>query len=370
MKTEIPAPRVLVELSPAVDVAEWARRHACGEVPDRVPYGLNRMADYGMVVLPRSRPRSGPVVRGFQVSSKLTGGKRWLETMVGVPSPSAADVRLFWDEHCSVPALLTGGHGSGRRPIVTGVIWATEPDADRSSLMWKASRAALRRADAIYVNSSAQVPVLCQEWGMPNSRVHFVPFGIDTDFWDPAAPAGDEVPGPGPARLVLSVGNDRYRDHQLLVAAMRIVHAKLPEVRLDLVTRAPQQIPPEVGAWHQSATHPELRDLYRKAEVVAICTRPNVGISGLTAALESMAMARAVVATRTPGMEDYIVDGETGLLVPSQDPDAVARALIELLTDPDRCHGMGAAARQRVFSAGFSTQEMSKSLASVIRSAI
>lgn len=367
MRTRVLAPRVLVELSPALDVAEWAQRHALGEVPDRVPYGLDRMADYGLAVLPRTRPRSGPVVQGCRIGSKLTGGKRWLETMLGAPSPADADVRLFWDEYCSVPALLTG-RGSGQLPVVTGVIWATEPTADRSTLARRASRAVLRRADAVYVNSYAQVPVLCGEWRVPSARVHFVPLGVDTDFWDPATPACDEPSRPGTEQFVLSVGNDRHRDHQLLLAAMREVHAKLPEVRLELVTRAAQQIPPEVGHWSRSATHPELRDHYRRAQVVAICTRPNIHASGLSTALESMAMARAVVATRTPGLEDYIVHGETGLLVPPNDPDAMAWTLIELLTDKDRCARMGLAARRHVLSAGLSTQGMSKSLASLIRS--
>ena len=364
MRTRVLAPRVLVELSPALDMAEWARLHARGEVPDRVPYGLNRLAGYGLAVLPRTRPRSGPVVQGCRIGAKLTGGKRWLESMLGDPAPGAADVRLFWDEQCSVPALLTRGN----RPVVTGVIWATERRANGAALARLASKAALRRADALFVNSYAQVPVLCQDWGVPASRVHFVPLGIDTDFWDPAAPASDELPRLSPAQFVLSVGNDRHRDHQLLLAAMQVVHPKLPEVRLELVTRTPHRIPPEVGYWRQWATPLQLRDHYRRAQVVAICARPNIHASGLTATLESMAMARAVVATRTPGLEDYIVHGETGLLVPPNDPEALAWALIELLTDRDKCARMGLAARRRVLSAGLSTEAMSKSLASVIRS--
>lgn len=368
MRSQVPAPQVLVELSPTLDLEEWARRHACGEVPDRVPYGLHRIGDYGLSVLPRIRPQSGPVVRGFRIGGKLTGGGRWLETMLGQPSPSAADVRLFWDERCAVPGLLM--NGTRHRPVVTGVIWATEPNPGRSALLQRATRAALLRADALFVNSYAQVPVLCEEWGVASSRVHFVPFGIDTDFWNPDAPACDELPRLGSAPFVLSVGNDRHRDHQLLLAAMQEVHAKLPDARLELVTRTPQQIPPEIGYWRQSATHSQLRDHYRRAQVVAICTRPNIHASGLTATLESMAMGRPVVVTRNPGVDHYVKHGETGMLVPPDDPDAMARALIELLTDPDRCWRMGAAARQHIFSAGLTTQAMSQNLASVIRSVI
>jgi glycosyltransferase involved in cell wall biosynthesis len=45
-----------------------------------------------------------------------------------------------------------------------------------------------------------------------------------------------------------------------------------------------------------------------------------------------------------------ITDGETGLLVPPQDPDALAKAIIALLTDRDKAQRMGLAARERVLA--------------------
>jgi glycosyltransferase involved in cell wall biosynthesis len=368
-------PTVLVELGPTLDVDEWARRHVRGEVPDRVPYGLHRLVDEGMSVLVRRPLRSWPLVQFSRVGAKLTGGARWPENALGRPSPSAADVRLFYDERTAVPALLLNGGTARHRPVITGVIWNTEPTAGLSPLARWVNKTALRGADAIYVFSSAQVPVLRAEWGIAGSRIHFVPYGVDTDFWDPACPARAELSGIGSSRLadgpeqplILSVGNDRHRDHELLLKAVRQVHAKLPAARLELVTSAPQQIPSEVGLWRPSVTHPQLRDLYRKARVVAICTRPNIHASGLTAILESMAMGKAVIATHNPGLEDYIVPGETGVLVPANDPDAFARQLADLLADPDRCARLGAAARQRALCS-FSTQALCQRLAPIVRS--
>jgi glycosyltransferase involved in cell wall biosynthesis len=367
----------LVELSPTLDADEWAMRHAAGEVPDRVPYGLHRLADEGISVLVRRPLRSWPVVQFSRVGAKLSGGVRWPENALGRPSPSIADVRLFWDERSSISALLMDGGPGERTPVVTGVIWNTEPSARLSPLARWVNKTALRRADSIYVLSSAQVPVLRAEWGIASSRIHFVPFGIDTDFWDPASPVSAEPPGGGASRLareqgqplILSVGNDRHRDHELLLTAVREVHARLPAARLELVTSAPQQVPAEVGRWRPSATHRQLRDLYRKARVAAICTRPNIHGSGMTAILESMAMGKAVIATHTPGLEDYIVHGETGVLVPSNNPVVLARELVDLLADPDRCARLGAAARQRALR-DFSTQAMCGRLADVIRSVI
>jgi trehalose synthase len=68
---------------------------------------------------------------------------------------------------------------------------------------------------------------------------------------------------------------------------------------------------------------------------------------GLTVA-EAMWKARPVVASRIGGIQDQIVDGESGLLVDPTDPPSVAVALDSLLEDPDRREAMGAAARERV----------------------
>jgi glycosyltransferase involved in cell wall biosynthesis len=362
--------RVLVELSPSLKTDEWGRLHAQGIVPDRLPYGLNWLEGDNLTVLTRTPPRSFLISRLSGVGARLTGGVKWPESALGRPHPAAADIRLCWDERAGIPAILLQSGKRRRQPVVTGVIWNTEPVANLSAFALWLSKKAMRRADAVFVNAAPQARVLREEWGVPSSRVHFVPFGIDTDFWDPAAPAAAEplelLTEPGQT-IVMSVGNDRHRDHGLLLQAMDQVHAKLPDVRLELVTSRPQVIPQEIGGWRRSLTHPQLRDLHRRSQVVAIATRHNIHLSGLTATLESMAMGKPVVATHTPGFEDYIENGKTGILVPPGDPDAMAGALIELAADPDRCQRIGAAARESVLR-NFSTRAMCRALARIIRS--
>jgi alpha-maltose-1-phosphate synthase len=63
--------------------------------------------------------------------------------------------------------------------------------------------------------------------------------------------------------------------------------------------------------------------------------------------LEAMACATAVVGSRTGGIPEVVADGETGLLVPPDDPAQLAEALNALLRDPDRAHAMGQAGRKR-----------------------
>jgi glycosyltransferase involved in cell wall biosynthesis len=64
--------------------------------------------------------------------------------------------------------------------------------------------------------------------------------------------------------------------------------------------------------------------------------------------IEAMALGRPLIAPREGGPRVIVADGETGLLVPPRDPDALAEAIDRLLADPERRAAMGRAARARV----------------------
>jgi glycosyltransferase involved in cell wall biosynthesis len=63
-----------------------------------------------------------------------------------------------------------------------------------------------------------------------------------------------------------------------------------------------------------------------------------------------MAHGRAVVATRTGGLEDAVEDGVSGLLVPPADTEALRAAVAMLLADPALRTRLGAAARARAIA--------------------
>ncbi|HET8889176.1 MAG TPA: glycosyltransferase family 4 protein, partial [Candidatus Angelobacter sp.] len=63
--------------------------------------------------------------------------------------------------------------------------------------------------------------------------------------------------------------------------------------------------------------------------------------------IEAMASGKPVVATAPGGPSETVVDGETGFLVPPSDASAIAKALEELLADPQKRISMGEAGRRR-----------------------
>lgn len=90
----------------------------------------------------------------------------------------------------------------------------------------------------------------------------------------------------------------------------------------------------------------ELESLYEAATLVVFPSVWNepFGLVGL----EAMAHGKPVVAFAGGGVEEWLVDGETGLVCERGDPTALAASVEELLDDPERSNAMGAAGRARV----------------------
>ena len=84
--------------------------------------------------------------------------------------------------------------------------------------------------------------------------------------------------------------------------------------------------------------------LLHAADVVVIPSRRE---SFGRVTLEAMARARPMVASRTGGLAEAIVDGQTGLLVPPEDESALAAAISVMLADKDAAETLGNAAGER-----------------------
>ncbi len=126
----------------------------------------------------------------------------------------------------------------------------------------------------------------------------------------------------------------------------------------------PNTVPlPQLEAWQREGVvewlgfQPDVPALLAGCHIFTLPTMYGEGIP--VALLEAAASGRPVVTTDIPGPRDFVQDGVTGILVPPDDPEALARALESLLHDPDRRGRMGAAGRQRVLER-FTQQEVNR----------
>ena len=337
-----------------LDPRVWADRHAAGEVPDAQPYGLDRLAGHGFEITDRqiAERAGGHRHLGRRVPRRLGGGVDWGLALAAAP---AADVVLGWDERVGAPLALR--HGD-RLPVVSGVIWLT----DRPRATDQATAIALRRAARLVVLSSAQVTPLALLTGRAPETIVPVPFGVDADFF---APRDDDAD----PDLVVALGNDRDRDWPATVAAFRAVRRARPSARMVLVSSTVPRGAEDAVAGVRVVPHLDhrgVRDLLARAAVQLTLTRQNRHLSGITAALEALAMGTPVVLSRRPGLGDYAAWGDGVVAVGS--PQEAARGVLAILADADERQARGTAGRAAVVDQ-FSTARMAHRLAAVLQDA-
>jgi glycosyltransferase involved in cell wall biosynthesis len=142
----------------------------------------------------------------------------------------------------------------------------------------------------------------------------------------------------------------------LLEAFARVVR-ELPGARLQIVGEGPRRAELEAQA-RRLGLGPSLvfRGTFPRRELPALLDAARLLVlpsrsEGLPRVIvEAMARARPVVATRVGGIPELVEHGVTGLLVPPEDPDALADALVRLLADRDLAARMGAEARRRALA--------------------
>jgi glycosyltransferase involved in cell wall biosynthesis len=134
--------------------------------------------------------------------------------------------------------------------------------------------------------------------------------------------------------------------------ALRALTRLPTEISLDVVGDGPdrepfRQLAATLGiaarvTWHGTLPHGQLADLYRAATALVVpSTEEGLGL----VAVEAQLCETPVVAFDSGGLRDIIVDGDTGVLVPTLSAEALAVALRALLARPDLGAGLGRAGR-------------------------
>ncbi len=183
-----------------------------------------------------------------------------------------------------------------------------------------------------------------------------IPNGVDPAPFDRASKADRSALGvPEGAFLTLSVGRlDPQKGLDVLLdAALKVVETR-QDWHLALAGDGPERDALRI----RSESDPRLKNrthwLGRRDDVPSLLKAANALVlpslwEGMpNVVLEAMAARRAVVASAVEGTEDLVIPGQTGWLVPPGDAVALAGALTEAASDPERLRRFGDAARERV----------------------
>ena len=183
--------------------------------------------------------------------------------------------------------------------------------------------------------------------GAPADKVRVIHYSIDQNFFTPQVHVMQE---PG---LIASLGETRSRDYASLFQAMEGLPARVEVAGYghwyarEKNDALRERIPANVSITRHLSQF-ELREYYARSYFVVLPVRNLVYSAGATAALEAGSMARAVIAFRSPGISDYIVDGETGILIEPGDVGGLREAICRLLDDPAEAERLGAKGRRHI----------------------
>jgi glycosyltransferase involved in cell wall biosynthesis len=201
----------------------------------------------------------------------------------------------------------------------------------------------------------------------------------------PDAPAPTVAPMPAAVEL-FAPGEGRAPDRLLFVGRLSaqkglatLLHALSelpPAISLDIVGDGPESgslraLAASLGVatrvrWHSAMPQPRLAEFYRSATAVVV---PSVDEGLGLVAVEAHLCATPVVAFDSGGLRDVVTDGETGILVATINPPALATGLKRLLSRADKGAALGAAGRARALER-FAPEAVARRYAAIYRDAI
>ncbi|WP_210649283.1 glycosyltransferase [Nocardioides sp. SYSU D00065] len=339
------------------DLDAWSERHRRGEVPARMPYGVDALSEAGWTlagsrraVAPRwSRARDVVEHRaGFPVEQALRGAReaRRSDVVLALLEQQGAAASVL--RRAKVPPYAS-------TPLVVWSCWLAD---DLRSADAERRRHLRRRFDGadLITHLSRHETEIFTDLGIGEERLFPVTYGVSHEYY---------VPGDGPRDVeLLAVGQDRGRDYGTLFEAVRGT-----DLVLDVVCKpenlADLDVPANVRV-HGVVPLPDYRRLLQRAQVVVVPTRDLAYPTGSSVALESAASGACVAVTGTRAMRDYFTDTVDSRLVGEGDVDGWRAVLTELREDAEQRRRLGEAARASV-ATRFNARHMWTELAAVVR---
>ncbi len=262
-----------------------------------------------------------------------------------------------------LPKVVTV-HG---HPVEEGIVfgWARRGSFRHRMMVW-CERKIPSRFDAIVTVTEGLKSDLKRRYPSYSSAdIRVIPNGVDPTLFTPQTAASD-LPelglrhAPHGLTIVCAKAITTFNGQEVLIRSFKHVVERVPASRLILAGDGPEsprlrQIADELGILRNvhfmgqvpNSLMPRLISL---SNVVVLPSRrvDNIEEGSSLAVLEAMASGRPVITSRIGGSIDTIVDGKTGILVPENDPESLAKAILEVHAHPGRAEEMARQAREYV----------------------
>lgn len=227
----------------------------------------------------------------------------------------------------------------------------------KSRLISWYTKKVLDSVDLVYAVSRNIGDHVIRDFAIPDTKVHYLPFGIDTDLFAPQPDAGrrdtDSI------RIFSNRGFFPVYDTKTLVRGFAIAFRNNPALRLTLKGDGPEEeeVRELVSAlgfssqitFRQRTPYSDVPRDYQEADIF-ITTSISDGTP--VSVLEAMSSGLPCIATSVGGIPEWIENNVTGLLIQPGSPQQVAEAIISIARDPHLQKRLGKAARNMIVKNG------------------
>jgi len=214
-------------------------------------------------------------------------------------------------------------------------------------------RGSLRAATRVFTVSESFKRQLVER-GVKSSRIEVVQNAVNLTWANGVRALDREAIRAGlgiepDERVLLAIGRmSLEKRHIDLIEAYHQLRRQNRRVRLILVGDGPERGRLEASAGEGVIFTGQIQDTAQYYAVSDLMVLPSLTEGSPNVLLEAMAAGVPSVATRVGGIPEIITDGENAVLTPPSDPAALARAIGELLDDPDRRARLVANARRAI----------------------
>jgi glycosyltransferase involved in cell wall biosynthesis len=204
--------------------------------------------------------------------------------------------------------------------------------------------------------------------GIDEGRVHTIYNGLNLSDWKAKERSNRQE-----ILSIATIGNIRYvKGHDLLIKAAAIVVEKYPNAHFAIAGEVLEQdyfdeltaLVLRLNLTNNFQFLGPVEDLPKLLAGADVFVLPSRSEGFSNAIVEAMAASLAVVATNVGGNAEAVEEGVTGRLVPSESPELLAAALIDLIASPSTRNSMGCAGNARVRER-FTTEAMMSRIASL-----
>lgn len=277
-----------------------------------------------------------------------------LGRLFGLLRQKKPDLLHAWMFHANLAGRILG-HLAGI-PII---ISSERTMGQESRLRYWLNRHSISLVDQVVCVSESVADFAVHQIGLPSDKISVIPNGVDPAQYrnlPSKQQARKSLSLPIDGVIIAAIGRPRpVKGYQYLLKAFVQASESFPQTQLLFVGNGPDRPglvdqAQSLGVRSRVIFYDDTINIPQILASLDMLALPSLFEGMPNIALEAMAAALPVLATAVGGTPEVVIDGETGLLVPPGDAEALTSAITRLLKNPQLREEMGQAGRKRVES--------------------